>query len=139
MIRAGSVARGAPLVAKGDPRHVGERNVCLYGVDHPQDRLFAFAADDDVDLRLVGQDLAPVVGGEHAAVDDPGRRQRLAQGTRDLDDGGMAGGGAGVAQEDGLGGECHGLRHDLGRGQRTEFRVQEPHLVSRVDQRPANR
>ncbi len=48
------------LVPKGNPRHLAERRIAFEGLDYPQDRLLAFAADDDIDLRLLGQNLAPV-------------------------------------------------------------------------------
>ena len=41
--------------------------------------LLAFAAHDDVDLRLLAEDLAPVIGRKDAAIDDRDVGQRRAQ------------------------------------------------------------
>ena len=76
MTIAGGVATGRPFVAIGDAAHVGERGLRLERRDELTDRLFAFAAHDRIDMRFFGEDLAPVIGREHAAIDDVGVRQR---------------------------------------------------------------
>ena len=43
-----------------------------------------------------------------------------------------------MSEENGLRRERHGLRHNLPRGHRPEFRIQKPDFMSRVEQRPAD-
>jgi hypothetical protein len=106
--------------------------------DQLSDGLFAFAAHDRVDMRLFAQDLAPVIGRKHTAIDDVGVGKCVADGKRKLGDHRMAGGRAGMAEQQRVRAEPCGLRHDVGSGHRAELAVEQPHRMAVVDQWPAD-
>ena len=74
MTIAGAVAQRLSVLAIGDAPDRAERGLRLQRRDQLTDGLLAFAAHDRVDMRLFAQDLAPVIGRKHAAIDDVGVR-----------------------------------------------------------------
>ena len=94
---------GLPFVAKRDARNGAQRFARVQRPRQLRDRRLALAAHDDVDLRLGRQHLAPVIGREDAAVDDPDRRQRRPEQARQLGDDRMGRGRAGMAEQNDVG------------------------------------
>ena len=64
--------------------------------------LLGFAAHDRGDVTLLAQDVAPVIGRKHAAIDDPHVRQGLDDRLRHLGDDRMARGRTGMTEQDGI-------------------------------------
>jgi uncharacterized membrane protein YccC len=93
----------------------------------------ALAAHHDVDLRHLGQHLAPVIGREHPAIDDPAGRQACADGAEERDRAGMAGGRAGMSDQHRIRRERRRLRHDRVDRHRAELGIQQPDRMPVVD------
>jgi len=81
----GSAASSPPSRApKHDPRNRIERGLAFDRMNQSRRCLFTLTAHDHVDLRLRSHDLAPVVGREHASIEDPDPRTGLPNGAGDL-------------------------------------------------------
>ena len=98
----------------------------------------ALAAHDVVDLRIVAQDVFPVIGRVDAAVHDrqagPGRLQGRGQ----AHDGVVGRGGTGMPHQHQVGRGVQPRAHDGVVKHGAEFGVEQAHREAGVDQRPAN-
>jgi hypothetical protein len=128
----------ARRIAPGDAGHILEVLAVLDRRHQAPRRLLAFAPDDRRHVGLLRQDLAPVIGRKDAAIDDAYAGQDRGDAARDLGDHRMAGGRAGMAEQDGVRRPRRRLRHQVGDRHGTELGVDQAHFVAVVDQRPAD-
>jgi hypothetical protein len=125
-------------VPPGDAGDGLEGVAVLDGGHQAPRRLLALAAHDRRHVGFLGEDLAPVIGREHAPVDDAHAGQRRRDAARDLGDHRMPGGGAGMAEQHRVRRPPCRLRHQLVDPHRSELAVDQAHRVAVVDQRPAD-
>jgi hypothetical protein len=126
------------LVAERDPADCEQRAAVGQRAYEAGRRLLALAAHDHIDLRLLDQDLAPMIGREHAAVDDPDIGQLGAQRAGQLAHDRMARGRARMAEQDRVGSARDRLRDDVLDRHRPELGVDQRDVVPGVDQRTAD-
>ena len=134
--RCGGSRVGGAVDPVGDTGDRLEREAARQRVEQGPRCLLAFATDDDVDLRLLGEDLAPVIRRKHASVDDADRRPASPHCARDLRDDRVTRRRAGVADQHGIGPERSDAGEDVGRSERPELAVDEHDVVPGIDQRP---
>ena len=126
------------VVPKGDAAYAGERRLPFERGHQLPRGLLALPAHDRIDVRLLGQDFSPMIGGKHTAIDDHRRGQCRRDGARDFGDHRVAGCRTGMAEQHGIRRTPYGLRHDGWRRHRTELAVQQFDVMTVVDQRSAD-
>ena len=98
----------------------------------------ALAADYAINFREFFEAFLPVVGGENAAVDDPGIGDERAQPCQDLPDGRMGGRRTVVANEDDFGLLRGGAGDDCREREVIDIGVEQRDVVAVVEQRSAD-
>ncbi|MNN22770.1 hypothetical protein D3C81_1361460 [compost metagenome] len=97
--------------------------------------VLALATDDAVNGRNITQHVPPVIGGEHAAIDDPHARQALFQCPSDADHRGMCRAGTGVAHHHHVRGEARHCFDDAVHRQGPDVGIEQLHVMACVQQR----
>jgi hypothetical protein len=126
------------IVAIGDAAHAAERRLRLERRHERTSGLFAFAPDNGIDMGFLLQDLAPVIGGKYASIDDACRRQDARNRACHFRDDRMAGGRTGMSEQHGVRSQPHRCGHNFGCRHGAELGIEEMHDVAVVDERPSD-
>src|SRR4051812_37081482 len=115
-----------------------ERPARFQRVDQVAGGRLALAAHDDVDLRLRIEDVPPMIGWKHAAIDDARTRYRGAQHAGQIGDDRVCRRGTRMPKHYYIGSGCSGGTHDVAKRHRTKFGIDELNVVTVVDERPTD-
>jgi hypothetical protein len=126
-------------VAKGETGDLSQWHSTFQRVREVPHGFLAFAADDDVDGRALGQDFAPVIGRERAAIDDRAAWHCSAKHGRDGGNGGMRRRRTGVPEQHGIRSERCCPFGNASQRQRSNVGIQKRDDVTSVTQRAADR
>ena len=137
--RCGSRAAKSTILAEGNARNLCKTASGGKASEHASARLFTFAPDDDVKLRFLRQDLAPMIGWVDAAIDQDGVRQSRAQPPAHSGNDRVRSGRAAMPKEDGIGRERNRLFQEPFLGTRRQFSINQPHFMAVIQKRSPNR